>query len=647
MIIMKTKLLSLCILFLIVLLPACRQQDSSSSASGTFPKIAVKLEDFGDEYSVFNKVCYEDKYIFITKKGIYIQKTLDSKSQPLVKARKIKSALANEKYVIYTVVEGENSGSKIGKTTTLFCVNTDTGNQTEIASLNNCDLRLLGFFNGSIYLTGHKDTDSDGDNIYSYPLDRSKLILLRENTLGAFIKSGKVYYNTYFDGEVNVPLYSLDLRKAGAKDDKILDSALCESYSSSDSSANFWTYDVRDGSQPTWNYDHYIYTVSSNLTERSVQFPDKTILHTVLDTKRHALVYCGDKSLSRKGLYLWNFKTGAKKFISEKPLQTGCERGINSENVYFIVKGSGSLSDAKSSDSHLYMYRDSKLFELKIKGKTPDFSKGYIVEDKWVKIKKTKIKTYDLVSVEQETQPATEKTSDNKSSDTQSFTEANFDSVADNAPIVVIDAGHDTDVHTRNHPDLGFNEQDLNLKIAKACYNRLTEYKGIKVYMTRTDGRCPDAETKYGDCITARTKFADKMRAGLFVSLHCNATSGKLGASASGTEVYVSKHPDFYTDSKKLGEIILGKITSSLDMKSRGVLTRSKPSKGTYEDGTVKDFYYLISNNIDVGRPSVIIEHAFMDNIHDNKILKNDDNLKKFGVADADAIAQYYGLEKK
>jgi hypothetical protein len=64
---MKTKLLSLCILFLIVLLPACRQQDSSSSVSGTFPKIAVKLEDFGDEYSVFNKVCYEDKYIFITK----------------------------------------------------------------------------------------------------------------------------------------------------------------------------------------------------------------------------------------------------------------------------------------------------------------------------------------------------------------------------------------------------------------------------------------------------------------------------------------------------------------------------------------------------------------------------------------------------
>ena len=43
----------------------------------------------------------------------------------------------------------------------------------------------------------------------------------------------------------------------------------------------------------------------------------------------------------------------------------------------------------------------------------------------------------------------------------------------------------------------------------------------------------------------------------------------------------------------------------------------------------------------------MIIEHAYMDNAHDNAILKDKEKLKAMGVADADAIADYYGLEKK
>lgn len=219
---------------------------------------------------------------------------------------------------------------------------------------------------------------------------------------------------------------------------------------------------------------------------------------------------------------------------------------------------------------------------------------------------------------------------------------------------VVLDAGHDSTTHTRNHPNLGVNEQDLNLKIAKYAYKRLKQYNGVKVYLSRPDGTCPIDRYKayYADkypepCIRARTDFAEKKKADIFVSFHCNASSGNLGASANGTEVYVSKHPDYYSSSKKLGKMILRNITSKVDVVSRGVLTRSKPEKGTYPNGTTKDFYYLISNNIDNHRPALIVEHAYMDNSHDNAILKKKVNLKKFGIADADAIAQYYGLTLK
>lgn len=250
---------------------------------------------------------------------------------------------------------------------------------------------------------------------------------------------------------------------------------------------------------------------------------------------------------------------------------------------------------------------------------------------------------------EKKTEPATEKPTEKPTEKTTQPRQP----AADNL-VIVLDAGHDSTVHTRSHPNLGVNEQDLNLKITAAAYKRLTQFSGVTVYLSRPDGMCPIDKYKsyyvneYPEpCIRARTDFAERKKADLFVSFHCNASTGNLGASANGTEVYVSKSPKFYSDCKKLGNIILRNITSSLDLQSRGVLTRLKAEKGYYKDGTVKDFYYLISNNIDNNRPSVIVEHAFMDNSHDNAILKNDENLKKLGTADADAIAEYYGLALK
>lgn len=210
--------------------------------------------------------------------------------------------------------------------------------------------------------------------------------------------------------------------------------------------------------------------------------------------------------------------------------------------------------------------------------------------------------------------------------------------------IVVLDPGHDSEYCTRNHPQLGMNEQDLNLTIALACRDRLEQYKGIKVYMTREDGSCPDPEDKGDKCIEVRTGIATDLNADLFVAIHCNGSTGVLGDSPEGSEVYVPNYSAYTDDMTRLGNII-GNNLSSMDIKFNGVKVRTKAEKGVYDDGSTQDWYYLISYSVEGGHPGIIIEHAYMDNTHDNEILKDENNLKKMGELDADAIAEYYGVE--
>lgn len=212
--------------------------------------------------------------------------------------------------------------------------------------------------------------------------------------------------------------------------------------------------------------------------------------------------------------------------------------------------------------------------------------------------------------------------------------------------VIVLDPGHDSEYCTRNHPDLGVNEQDLNLAIGLACRERLEQYQGVEVYMTREDGSCPDSENGGDYCIEARTGYATELDADLFVSLHNNGTTGVYGAEANGTEVYVPNYSAYTEECRALGEIILDNL-SELDLNPKGVFVRTKEEKGYYDDGSVQDWYYLISYSVEGGHPGMIIEHAYMDNPHDNEILKDGEKLKAMGIADADAIAEYYGLELK
>ncbi len=234
----------------------------------------------------------------------------------------------------------------------------------------------------------------------------------------------------------------------------------------------------------------------------------------------------------------------------------------------------------------------------------------------------------------------------------ESSKQSKKDEKTDGNIVIMLDPGHDDDCSPRNHPQLGLNEQDIDLKIGLACYERLSQYEGITPYLTRYDGSCPNADKMFDDggnydCIEKRAYLAEEKNADFFVSLHCNATTGELGAEANGISVFITNYPEFHDKCEKLGNMIIDHVTSAVDLDSFGLFSEYKEEKGYYKDGTVKDKLFLLSYNVDNDRPAIVVEHAFMDNTGDNAILKDDEKLKLIGQADADAIAEYYGLKLK
>lgn len=181
-------------------------------------------------------------------------------------------------------------------------------------------------------------------------------------------------------------------------------------------------------------------------------------------------------------------------------------------------------------------------------------------------------------------------------------------------------------------------EKEMNLKIALACRDELSKYRGIKVYMTRDD----DTFVELSD----RVKYAHSVNSDLMVSLHINSADS---SSAYGELVIVPNgnyRPALLTESKKTASRIHSNL-ENLGLHNRGYLQRNS-SENKYPDGSKADYYSIIRNSTKANIPSMIVEHAFISNNSDYKnYLSSDGKLKKLGIADADAIAKAYNLKLK
>ncbi|MBE6764424.1 MAG: hypothetical protein E7546_00900 [Ruminococcaceae bacterium] len=209
--------------------------------------------------------------------------------------------------------------------------------------------------------------------------------------------------------------------------------------------------------------------------------------------------------------------------------------------------------------------------------------------------------------------------------------------------VIVLDPGHGgSDTGAVNYRD-GLYEAELNLAIALACYDELQKYDGVEVYMTHTGIEYSEGTLSLND----RCRMARDVDADILISLHCNDSSSPI---ANGAEVYVSHSTykqSYNQDSTELAICFLQQFRG-MGMNIRGVKTRLSNGSRMYyhEDGSVEvgDYYAVIGDTIkSYGIPGILVEHAFVTG--DAQFLNTDEKLKAFGISDARAIADYYGLK--
>lgn len=204
--------------------------------------------------------------------------------------------------------------------------------------------------------------------------------------------------------------------------------------------------------------------------------------------------------------------------------------------------------------------------------------------------------------------------------------------------VIVLDPGHGaSDVGAVNRSQKLY-ERNINLQIAKACRNYLEQYEGVTVFLTR--------ETNQGFLgLEGRAKFAKTCDADVLISLHINA-SGYRGVK--GSEVWVTRStykPGYNKAMKALGKKILNNL-GKCGFQKRGVFTRKSAYLRYPFDGKIADYYGVIRESIYRDIPAMIVEHGYIDS-SDYKLMNTNAKAKKLGVADAKAIAEYYGLKKR
>lgn len=194
--------------------------------------------------------------------------------------------------------------------------------------------------------------------------------------------------------------------------------------------------------------------------------------------------------------------------------------------------------------------------------------------------------------------------------------------------VIVLDPGHgglgggSDDGASYN----GVTERFINLTVANAAKQELEKYDNVKVYLTRNSA--DESVT-----LINRAKFAKSVNADFVFSMHFNASEGH---QKYGAEVWIPSIGKYYSEGYKFAEISTDEL-SKMGLFIRGIKTRV----GDGED----EYYGIIRECEHRDIPAVIIEHCYIDNMYNYRYYNNEDALKEFGRADADAIAKYFRLK--
>lgn len=209
--------------------------------------------------------------------------------------------------------------------------------------------------------------------------------------------------------------------------------------------------------------------------------------------------------------------------------------------------------------------------------------------------------------------------------------------------VVVLDPGHggSDSGACRTWDGVTYVEKEIALKIAKYTKEELETYAGVRVYMTRS--------TDVAVGLQERVDYASSVGATVLISQHINSTT-ENETTATGAEVMVSKgnyKPAQATETAAIARTILAEL-ENIGFSNRDLVYKLSETGNTYPNGKLADYYAIVRYSVLAGFPGMIVEHGFVSNPDDClKYYSTNARIKKLGVADATAIANYYGLKKK
>lgn len=197
---------------------------------------------------------------------------------------------------------------------------------------------------------------------------------------------------------------------------------------------------------------------------------------------------------------------------------------------------------------------------------------------------------------------------------------------------ICIDAGH-YGKYNRSAVVPEYYESDMNWKLHLLLKTHL-ERRGFEVITTRPDKNKDLSLYQRG----ATAKGCD-----LFMSMHSNAAYSTKEYKENG-----NAHKNEYVDRVDIYAPLDGRAHDLAQTLADTIAEVMGTNQGgfvkTKASGSGGEYYGVIRGAVAVGVPGLLVEHSFHTNKRAAKWLLDDDNLDRLARAEADVLAEYYGL---
>jgi len=219
--------------------------------------------------------------------------------------------------------------------------------------------------------------------------------------------------------------------------------------------------------------------------------------------------------------------------------------------------------------------------------------------------------------------------------------------------VIAVDPGHGGEDTGARGPG-GVLEKSVTLAVAKQLVDALNRIPGIQGQLTRSGD--------YFIPLRERYRLAERMKADLFISVHCN--SSRRRGHGSGTEVYflslhgASDQADAdLADMENAADMVGGVPSQSedalvnilYDVKRSSALEKSQLlaealldniAADRLESRGVKQAGFAVLKSVEF--PSVLVETAFINNPIEVRLLKSPDFQRKMGQQLAEGVEAYF-----